>query len=95
MLHINYDECIITTLESKMKTITLKNKLEKFTEVKSNGKLYFSRNENKEISWWDQGGEAICLRVRGLNDKDDMQSDYTAGSFYDTAKHAIKSFKGE
>jgi beta-lactam-binding protein with PASTA domain len=33
---------------------------------------------------------AVCLRVRNLSDRDDMQSDYTAGVFVDSMAQALR-----
>lgn len=32
----------------------------------------------------------VCLRVRGIQDRDDMQSDYCAGSFCDSMTQALR-----
>lgn len=42
-----------------------------------------------EMSWINQNSEALCLKVRRLSDKDDMQSDYHAGSFASTLRQAL------
>ncbi len=42
------------------------------------------------ISFIDQGGDAICLRVRREDDQDDPQSDYSAGSYARSIKQALK-----
>lgn len=41
------------------------------------------------IDWIDQDGDALCLRVARCNDHDDCQSDYSAGSFFNTIKSAL------
>jgi hypothetical protein len=33
---------------------------------------------------------AVCLRVRNVSDRDDMQSDYTAGVFVDSMAQAFR-----
>ena len=45
------------------------------------------------ISFIDQDGQALCLRVRALGDQDDIKSDYTAGSFVKTWKGAMRLVK--
>jgi hypothetical protein len=35
--------------------------------------------------------EICCLRVRRDADKDDMQSDYSAGSYYDSVAQAMRA----
>lgn len=50
---------------------------------------FFARNETHTISFIDQGGQAICLKVRRTSDHDDLHSDYHAGSYFDTVKSAI------
>ncbi len=42
------------------------------------------------ISFIDQGGDAICLRVRREDDHDDPQSDYSAGSYAHSIKDALR-----
>ena len=42
------------------------------------------------ISFIDQGGNAICLRVRREDDQDDPQSDYSAGSYAHSIKQALR-----
>jgi hypothetical protein len=65
-------------------------------QVTHTSRHYLARKSglNSEISFLPNGvdeptNEAVCLRVRSLNDTDDMQSDYTAGSFYDSMTQAI------
>jgi ribosomal protein L37AE/L43A len=41
------------------------------------------------IQFYDQGGRAICIRVRRVDDHDDPYTDYCAGSFYDNISQAI------
>ncbi len=78
-----------------MKSERLKKEVSKHAEVVFNGKQYFATNLGHEMSWYDQDGSVICLKVRRLGDKDDWQSDYSAGCFYKTIKRAINAFKGE
>jgi len=48
-----------------------------------------------EISFLPNGQDrpdqdVVCLKVRGLTDHDDIQSDYSAGSFVDTIPQALR-----
>lgn len=48
------------------------------------------------VSWNDvQEDVASCVRVRSINDHDDLVSDYNAGCYYDTIKSAMTSFMWE
>ena len=49
---------------------------------------------NAVVECYEQDGKAIILRVRRAVDKDDSQSDFTAGVFCHTIKSA-KYFIGE
>jgi len=42
------------------------------------------------ISFIDQFGDALCLRVRREDDQDDIQADYSAGSYADSIKQALR-----
>lgn len=77
-----------------METKSVIKKLGKLAKIDQydNGK-YSAVLNSKEATWWDQGGRAICLKVRRLNDIDDSQSDYSAGFFCDTIKEAINFLK--
>ena len=44
----------------------------------------------KIISWFKQDDEVICLRIKKKSDIDDMQSDYSAGSYFSNIKNAMK-----
>jgi len=56
---------------------------------------FYATCEGQVISWFVQKHDpiqAICLKVLSENDKDDFQSDYHAGAYYDTIKSANQSF---
>lgn len=83
-----------------MKSNNLKRAVEKFAPVEvklGKNDYYCSRLGNHIISWhvsWyeKEEQEASLVRVRHVNDKDEIQSDYMGGSFYDTIKSAIWAF---
>lgn len=78
-----------------MTTANAIKKLSKYGEVKNNGNHYCAVIGEKEVSFYRNGPEmtdsAICFRVRRLNDHDDSNADYTAGSFRDNLTQAIRS----
>jgi hypothetical protein len=58
---------------------------------------YIARKEglNTEISFLPNGQDtpetsAVCLRVRNVSDRDDIQSDYCAGVFADSMAQALR-----
>lgn len=73
--------------------MTIKNaikKIEKITgiKVKKVNDIFIAVKNGRELSFIKNGGdsnEAICFRTRGLNDNDDILSDYCAGVFWDNA----------
>lgn len=76
-----------------MKHSSIFKAINKVATVKLSGtRTYTAKNNYNIITWIDQEGEAICIRVRSKNDKDEMVSDYTAGVFVDTIKEALKYF---
>ena len=56
------------------------------------GNLHYSRNWSKQISFSNQDGTAICIRVRRISDKDFAQEDYISGNWHKSIKSAIKDF---
>ena len=80
-----------------MKHANLRKAVEKFAMVEEKlGKNdhYLARCGNQVISWyisWYEKDSQECslVRVRGVEDTDDISSDYIAGAFYDTIKSAI------
>ena len=79
-----------------MKHINLKKAVEKYAIVEeykhgcSPG--YIAECEGILISWFTPAYSrdcAHCVNVRHVSDKHDWQSDYHAGSYYDTIKSAI------
>lgn len=41
------------------------------------------------VEFIDQGGEVQCLRARRITDLDESQSDYSAGSWFDSLRRCI------
>jgi hypothetical protein len=50
---------------------------------------YYVTTSSRELSFIDQNGSAICVKVRRLSDVDDIQTDYFAGMFVDSIKWAM------
>lgn len=48
-----------------------------------------ARNERNCCTWFKQGDETRAVRVASNSDKDDAQSDYTAGCFTKSIKQVI------
>ena len=81
-----------------MKHLNLKKAVEKFAKIEQyeHGKCpaYRAKCNGYIISWhipYYTPDEASCVRVYHENDKDDICSDYFAGSFYDTIKSAVNA----
>ena len=79
-----------------MKHMNLKKKVEKYAPVEKRGANQFVASFlNQVIEWrtefYDET-EVSLLRVRRISDKDELVSDYCAGSFYDTIKSAMREF---
>lgn len=70
-------------------------KIEKLTGIKVEEQhgCYKIIKNGRELSFRQNGseGSATCFRTRGLNDLDDVQSDYCAGVFWDNCAQAIKA----
>lgn len=87
-----------------MKSKNVEKAVQRYAKVKclitaSGAKNYIARLGFKEITWLvcsfeTETDEVTLLKVRHINDKDDFQSDYHAGFFFDTIKSAIKEFIG-
>ena len=58
----------------------------------NDGNRYWARKPGNRnvVSFIDQFGDAMCLRVRCEDDHDDMQTDYSAGSYADSIKQAFR-----
>lgn len=82
-----------------MKHTNLRKAIEKYAPVEAKlGKNdhYMARLGNYLISWhvsWYEKEDqtASLVRVRHVNDKDELISDYHAGSYYDTIKSAVRA----
>ncbi len=78
------------TTERALKTLS------KYAEVKKTeyGMYYAIRNDKDgvphTISFYNQGGEAICLHTKRTSDQADSQSDYFPGSFPGSMKKALR-----
>jgi ribosomal protein L37AE/L43A len=66
-------------------------RLSKYGEVEhvEGSGLYTCCFNEVVIQFYDQNGEAICIRARRVDDHDDFQTDYFAGSYYDNISQAI------
>lgn len=53
------------------------------------GHRYYAASEKRSITFYNQAGSAICVNVKRHNDISDPNSDYFAGSYYDTIKGAV------
>ncbi len=51
--------------------------------------LWVGEINGHEVSFRDQSGTAIILHARVLTDESDIQSDYHAGSFFDSVKWCL------
>jgi len=47
-----------------------------------------------EFIKYDSSGKIDCIRVRGVNDKDDIMTDYFAGTWCDNLTQAMKINEG-
>lgn len=52
-------------------------------------KRYQAEANARRLIMCTQGEDVATIRVHGLSDQDDSQSDYWAGSFFDTMKSAL------
>ena len=59
-------------------------------EITTHYNRYSIIYKGNAISFIDQNGHALCLRVRALGDQDDLISDYHAGSFVKTWKQVMR-----
>lgn len=83
-----------------MKSVNLKRAVEKFASVEvrlGKNDYYCSTLCGYVISWhvsWYEKDDQIAslVRVRHCSDQDEIQSDYVAGSFYETIRSAVEAF---
>ena len=61
-------------------------------EPKICGNKYYFTKGNQELSFFENQGNARGLNIRWLNDKDDFQADYCAGTFFKNLDQALKCF---
>lgn len=52
-------------------------------------KRYQAEANGQRLILSTQGGEVATIRVHPLSDRDEFESDYCAGSFFDTLKQAL------
>lgn len=82
-------------MKTTMKTTTAIKKMEKLGTVNisdpnAHNKTLIVTNDKAELKVHTQGEDAIIFVVRRLSDKDDMITDYHAGSHYKNMKQAIE-----
>lgn len=75
-----------------MKTVNAIKKLETagFKVQNNNYRQYWADNDTDRISFIDQRGEVICLKIAGLQEPGDPQSDCYAGVYIDSVAQAIR-----
>jgi hypothetical protein len=59
-------------------------------EITQTGNRYMAQKASSIISFVVQSESVICIKIRSQNDRDDSQSDYSAGVFCDNLTQAIK-----
>ena len=59
-------------------------------KITQSGNRYFGDAPEQTISFIDQQGSAICLKVTAHGDVSDSQSDYSAGSYASSMKQALQ-----
>jgi|GEM_PF-3158506 len=66
-------------------------RLAKYGEVEhlEGSGLYTCTFNEVVIQFYDQDGEAICIRAHRVDERDDPYTDYFAGSYYDNISQAI------
>jgi len=78
--------------------MTLKNAIKK---LEAKGLLVVQRSNNVlnvqangySLTIMGQGEDVATMRVRRFNDEDDSQSDYSAGSFWDTMPQVFRAME--
>ncbi len=74
-----------------MKTKTTLKRLEKYGKVeKNNNGQYYIFSDTHVLSFYDQGGEVVCLHVKGKEDETDSMTDYFPGFFPKSLRYAIE-----
>ncbi len=53
------------------------------------GRKYVATYGTWMVEFYDQDGDVICLRARRHTDRDESQSDYSAGSWFDSLRRCI------
>ena len=80
-----------------MKLSNAIKKLEKYGKVENNGISYWTIQGNTAVEFMKNGSseDITCIRVRSIHDKDDFQSDYSAGTWCDNLSQAIRFVRFE
>jgi len=75
-----------------MKLTNAIKKLEKYGKVEFNGHCYTTIQGTTAVEFLKNGSseDITCIRVRSIHDKDDIQSDYSAGTWCDNLSQAIR-----
>ncbi len=55
------------------------------------GNHFYVKSPSRIVAWFKQDDSAICVQSRRPDDENDSMSDYSAGYFCDTIKHAVAS----
>jgi len=51
---------------------------------------YYIIGKKDIISFWDKNGEVELIKIQSLNDKDDIQTDYSGGVWCKNLSQAIR-----
>lgn len=75
-----------------MKLTNAIKKLEKYGKVEHFGYTYSLTQGNTAVEFMRNGSSEniTCIRVRSIHDKDDLQADYSAGTWCDNLSQAIR-----
>jgi hypothetical protein len=52
-------------------------------------KEYWCKGKKDRVHWYDQEGNAVCVKVQKIGECDDSQRDYFPGFFADTIKEVV------
>lgn len=78
----------------KEKIMQITNAIKKLNKagfaVTQNGRRYSAQSGRNVIEFKEQDSLIICIRVRNANDRDDVQSDYSAGVWCNNLSKAIR-----
>jgi hypothetical protein len=68
-------------------------KVEKDSENYTHLEFFICKNERNVMSWRCDEGMVTCIHIKGIEQEDNIYTDYFPGNFYDTIKSALNSFK--